>query len=202
MIDGKSGLPGNGMENGLSYTDFHKPNHMDSAEHIEDRLWDFIDGRSSTEEQALIRKLIADDPAWKRRYDEFMRVDRAMNQQELDAPSLRFTKNVMEQIARLHVAPATRNYINKNVIRGITAFFLLMIIGILIYFIGQFHWISSSTDNLISPYHINVDKLNLGKALNDTSVNIFILVNVVLGFILLDKYLQGKRKSRNHGEPV
>ena len=108
----------------------------------------------------------------------------------------------MEEIARFHVAPATRNYINKNVIRGITAFFLLMIIGMLIYFIGQFHWISSSTDNLISPYHIHAGKLNLGKALNDTSVNIFILVNVVLGFILLDKYLQGKRKSRSHGEPI
>lgn len=197
MIDGKRVLPGNGMENGLSYTDFHKRKHMDSAEQMEDRLWDFIDGRSSAEEQALIRQLISDDPAWKRGYDACMHVDQAIDQHELDAPSLRFTKNVMEQIARYHVSPATKNYINRNVIRGIMAFFLVMIIGMLIYFIEQFHWTSSSTDHFISSYHINADKLNLGKALNDSSVNIFILVNVVLGFILLDKYLHGKKKAGN-----
>jgi hypothetical protein len=202
MIDGKSGLPGNGMENGLSYTDFHKRKHMDSAEQMEDRLWDFIDGRSSPEEQALVRKLITDDPEWKRLHNEFMRVDLAMNRQELDAPSLRFTKNVMEQIARYHVAPATKNYIDRNVIRGITAFFLVMIIGILVYFIGQFHWVATSTDNLVSSYHLDANKLGWGKLLNDSSVNIFILVNVVLGFTLLDRYLQGKKKLRNHGEAV
>jgi ribosomal protein L32 len=162
---------------------------------MEERLWDFIDGMSDPDEQLLIRQLISEDPAWRRRYNELMTVDQAMQHHELEAPSLRFTKNVMEQIARHHVAPATKTYINKNVIRGITAFFLIMIIGILIYFFGQFHWTSTSTDNLIPQYTIDANKLNWGKALNNTYVNVFILINVVLGFILLDKYLQNKKRS-------
>lgn len=168
---------------------------MDTRKQMEERLWDFIDGMSGPDEQSLVRRLIAEDPAWQRRYNELMTVDEAMQHQELDAPSLRFTKNVMEQIARYHVAPATKTYINKNVIRGITAFFLIMIIGILIYFFGQFHWTATSTDNLIPQYSIDANKLNWGKALNNTYVNVFILINVILGFILLDKYLQNKKRS-------
>ena len=195
-------MRGNGMENESIYSELYKGKYMDTRQQMEVRLWDFIDGLSAADEQALIRQLIAEDPAWRRRYNELINVDEALNHFELDAPSLRFTKNVMEQITRYHVAPATKNYINKNVIRGITAFFLIMIIGILIYFFGQFHWTSTSSDNLIPQYSIGANKLNWGKALSNTSVNIFILVNVILGFILLDKYLQGKKKSGNHGETV
>lgn len=201
MIDGKCRTSANGTENGLTYSGSNKYIHMETPQEMNERLWDFIDGRSSPEEKALVRKLITDDPEWKRLHNEFMRVDLAMNRQELDAPSLRFTKNVMEQIARYQVAPATKNYINKNVIRGIMAFFLIIIAGILVYFIGQFHWVTASTDNLISSYHIDANKLSWGKLLNDSSVNIFILVNVILGFILLDKYLQFKKKERT-GETI
>jgi hypothetical protein len=168
---------------------------MDTRKQMEERLWDFIDGTGDPEEQALVRRLLAEDPAWRQRYDELMGIDTALQRQELDAPSLRFTKNVMEQIARYHVAPATKTYINKNVIRGITAFFLVMIIGLLIYFFGQFHWTSASTDNLVPQYSIDADKLNWGKALNNTYVTIFILINVILGFVLLDKYLQNRKRS-------
>ena len=162
---------------------------------MEERLWDFIDGMSDPDEQSLVRRLLAEDNAWQQRYQELMAVDEAMQHHELDAPSLRFTKNVMEQIALFHVAPATKTYINKNVIRGITAFFLIMIIGLLIYFFGQFHWTSTSTDNLVPQYSIDANKLNWGKALNNTYVNVFILINVILGFILLDKYLQNRKKT-------
>jgi|SRR6185312_1632160 len=168
---------------------------METRKQMEERLWDFIDGMSDPDEQSLVRRLLAEDNAWQQRYQELMAVDEAMQHHELDAPSLRFTKNVMEQIALFHVAPATKTYINKNVIRGITAFFLIMIIGLLIYFFGQFHWTSTSTDNLVPQYSIDANKLNWGKALNNTYVNVFILINVILGFILLDKYLQNKKRS-------
>ena len=39
----------------------------------------------------------------------------------------------MEEIARHQIAPATNSYINKNIIRGIGAFFLAAIGGALIY---------------------------------------------------------------------
>jgi hypothetical protein len=201
MIKSKDVLPAD-PKNHAVYTDLFKENHMDTPQQIEEQLWDFIDGLSSPDELARIGKLIGENPAWQNRYAELMNIDRAMQQQDLEAPSLRFTKNVMDQIARYHVAPATKNYINKNVIRGLTAFFLIMIGGILVYFLGQIHWSGASTDRLIPQYSLDENKLNWGKALNSTSVNIFILVNVILGFVLLDKYLQGKKKSRDSRETV
>ncbi len=48
----------------------------------------------------------------------------------------------MDEIARYQVAPATKSYINKNIIRGIGAFFLSLITGLLIYIFAQVKWSS------------------------------------------------------------
>jgi hypothetical protein len=109
-------------------------------------------------------------------------------------PSMRFTKNVMEEISRYQVAPATKNYINKNVIRGITAFFLTMITGLFIYFIGQMHWASNSSNSLL-PASLDANNLNWGKMLNNSYVNIFLGISAILSLILLDKYLQAKKET-------
>lgn len=202
MIKRKKYPPGVNQANDSGSFALYKEKHMDIGQEMEERLWDFIDGLSTPDEQVSIRQLISDDPAWQHRYNELLNVNKAMQLHELDAPSLRFTKNVMEQIARYQVAPATKNYINKNVIRGITAFFLVMLVGIILYFLGQIHWTATSTDLLVPQYSLDASKLNWGKALNGTSVNIFILVNVILGLILLDKYLQARKKARNRGETI
>jgi hypothetical protein len=105
----------------------------------------------------------------------------------------------MEEISRYQVAPATKNYINKNVIRGISFFFLIMITGLVIYFFGQLHWSSNSTSNLVPELNIDANKLNWSKMLNNTYVNIFIGVNAMLALVLLDKFMQGRKKDRRSG---
>ena len=97
---------------------------MDTPIQIEERLWDYIDGLSSPTEQSAIETLIAENIEWQQKYKELLNVHQVMQATELDAPSMRFSKNVMEEIAKLHVAPATKTYINKNIIRSIGAFFL------------------------------------------------------------------------------
>ena len=37
--------------------------------------------------------------------------------------------------------------------------------------------------------------MNWGKLLNNTYVNIFIGINVILGLILIDKYMQGRKNA-------
>ena len=106
---------------------------------MEDRLWDFIDGHSVPAERSAIEELLETDRQWQEKYKELLNVHQLLNASELDAPSMRFTLNVMEEIARHHVAPATRTYINKNVIRGIGAFFLTLIIAFLSYILSQVH---------------------------------------------------------------
>ena len=162
---------------------------------MEKLIWEYIDGYCSPAEKERITQRLTEDPIWHNKYTELMRIHEWLQKEELEMPSLRFTKNVMEEIAHFQVAPATKNYINKNVIRGIAAFFLVMIVGLFIYFVGQIHWNSASTGNLIPAYSVDANKLNWGKMLNNTYVNIFVGINIVLGLILLDKYMQEKKNA-------
>ena len=166
---------------------------MNMEETMEDRLWDYIDGLSSPAEHSAIEALIAANQEWLRKYRELLDVHQLMTSSELDAPPMRFTKNVMEEIARHHVAPATKSYINKNIIRGIGAFFLSLIAGILIYFLRQIKWSGNSSSGKLPSYDLGLDKLDYGKVFSSLPVTLFMLVSVILGLVLLDMYLQRKR---------
>ncbi len=98
-----------------------KRNDMDQE--MEKHIWEYIDGLSDATTKADILKRISEDPVWHSRYSELMNIHEMLKKEDLEMPSLRFTKNIMEEIAHLHVAPATKNYINKNVIRGFYGFF-------------------------------------------------------------------------------
>src|ERR1700761_5730669 len=81
-----------------------KINRMNTQEHdpqqmMEERLWDYIDGLSSTAERSAIEEMIASNIEWQRKYRELLDLNQMMNSSELEAPSMRFTKNVMEAIA-------------------------------------------------------------------------------------------------------
>ena len=173
-------------------------NRMDQE--MEKLIWEYIDGQISPAEQIKVSRHIAEDPEWQIRYKELKAIQLLLQNEELEMPSLRFTKNVMEEIAQYQVAPATKNYINKNIIRGITAFFLIMIGGLFIFFIGQLHWVDNPTGSMLPSYYEDANKVNWGKLLNNTYVNIFIGINVILGLILIDKFLQRKKNDVNDGQ--
>ncbi len=158
---------------------------------MEERLWNFIDGSTSAEEKTVIEKLIAADIAWKAKYQELLSVNEMLKDSELESPSMRFTKNVMEEIAKLKIAPATRTYINKKIIWAIGFFFIAMIVGFLIYGFGQMSF-SGTGDSAISK---SLGKFDISKFFNNTWVNVFMMINVFIGLVLLDHYLTNKRKA-------
>lgn len=166
---------------------------MEQIQEIEKRLWEYIDGICTMAEKALISRLLSEDPVWQNKYSELTSMHELLQKEDLDMPSLRFTKKVMEEIIQYQVAPATRNYINKNVIRGITFFFLALILGLFVYFIGQMNWTSQSSGNLFEGIHSEAVKINWNIILNNYYVIIFIGINVILGLILTDKFIQGKK---------
>jgi preprotein translocase subunit Sss1 len=163
---------------------------MNIRHNIEERLWNYIDGTAAADEKTMIDKLLETDNEWKVKYHELMQVNELLRSSELDAPSMRFSKNVMEEIAKLHISPATKTYINKKIIWGIGFFFIALIVGFLIYSIGQIDWAApnSTTDKYIG-------KVDLSKIFSNTWVNVFMMINVVLGLILLDNYFSNKRKE-------
>ena len=178
---------------------------MDTPIQMEERLWDYIDGLSSTAERSAIEQMIAENREWQEKYSELLNIHTMMQETELESPSMRFSKNVMEDIARLNVSPATKTYINKNVIRSIGAFLLTMIAGFLVYCLGQFKWSGSGTSSTFLPrYDLNIDskmrEFNWGKIFNSGYTNAFMLVLVILGLVMLDMYLQRKKQQRRNAQ--
>jgi hypothetical protein len=191
-----NGLP-TGLQNAPELCTFNA-NRMNTEETMEDRLWDYIDGLSSPAEKSAVEALITANIEWQRKYKELLDVHQLMTSSDLDAPSMRFTRNVMDEIARYQVAPATKTYINKNVIRGIGGFFLCLIAGLLVYVFGQVKWTSPGASALKMPSVDlgGLDKIDYGRFFGSLPVTLFMLVVVVLGFGLLDLYLQRKKQRQ------
>lgn len=158
---------------------------------IDDRLWEYIDGASSGEEKSAIETLLATNQEWKEKYRELLEIQQLVLSSSLEEPSLRFTKNVMEEIAKFQIAPATRSYINNKIIWGLGIFFITLVIGFLVYGFGQVDW-NAKGDNSLP---IDISKVDFSKFFNNTYVNIFMMINVVLGLVLLDRYLALRNKK-------
>jgi hypothetical protein len=159
---------------------------------IEQLLWNYIDNACDAEERKMIEAFLQNDNGWKKKYQELLHLNQLMHDSiELEEPSMRFAKNVMEEIAQLRIAPATKNYINKRIINCIAAFFIILICGLLIYGFSQINL--SGTGNNSSRFDLY--KLDVSKYFNKQFLNIFLMLNVVLGLILFDRIF-GKRKSK------
>jgi len=165
---------------------------MDNLSEIETRLWDYIDGFCDSAEKAAIEKLIEEHAAWRDKYQELLQVHQLIDLTELEEPSMRFSKNVMEEIAKLHITPATKSYINKRIIWGIAAFFITLITGFVIYAISQVNWQAGHTSNNIG---IDFSAVDYNNIFNNNLVNVFMGINILLGLILLDRYLDWKKNQ-------
>jgi hypothetical protein len=164
---------------------------MNTQHNMEERLWEYIDGYASGEERSVIEKLLQTDGEWKEKYSELLEINKLISSAEMESPSLRFGKNVMEEISRLHIAPATKTYINKKIIWGISFFFIAMLTSILIYGFTQMSLSAGEETNLSR----NFNKVDFSKFFNNTWINVLMMVNVLIGLVLLDFYLNNKRKQ-------
>src|SRR4051794_15199742 len=99
---------------------------------IEQHLWNYIDNTCGAEERKVIETFLQNDEEWKKKYNELLKINQLMHKSlELEEPSMRFTKNVMEEIAQSRIASASKTYINKSIVNGIAAFFVIVIGGLL-----------------------------------------------------------------------
>jgi anti-sigma factor RsiW len=65
---------------------------------IEEKLWNYIDGTCTPDEQEAIARLIAQDEIYRRKYNELLKLNAEFAAIELDEPPMAFTYNVMEAI--------------------------------------------------------------------------------------------------------
>ncbi len=182
------------MNNNFYYSPAYNEhsNSPSGAGGMEARLWEYLDGRCAAEEKSAVEKLLVSSQEWKNKYHELLEIQQLVKSTELEQPSLRFAKNVMEEIAKYQIAPATKNYINKKIIWGIAGFFFILIIGFLIYGFGQIDWSAAGESKL----PVDFSQIDYSKFFNNNFVNAFMMLNIVLGLLLLDRFLASKRNRR------
>ena len=169
---------------------------MEQNEEIESQIWEFIDGTCNEADKLRISTLVATDAVWIQMYNE-LGILHAMIPEHLETeqPSMRFTQNVMEAVATQQIAPATKKYINKSIIRGIAAVFMIMLTAIFGYALATAHN-DTSTTNLLPK--LNLNNLNLNRFINSNTMMLFIAVNIVIGLVFLDTMLRRKRTEQTH----
>ncbi len=163
--------------------EFFENSPLESGE-MEARLWNYIDGISDGREKAVVENLVNENVEWRSKYKELLGLHQLLQSSELEVPSMRFTKNVMEEISRLHIAPAAKSYINKKVIWGIGGTFIAMIVGFLIYAIAQINWSEGTSGNAVG---IDFSQVDYSKMFNNNLMNAFMMVNIMLGLFFLDR---------------
>jgi hypothetical protein len=97
----------------------------------------------------------------------------------------------MEEIAKHKIAPATKSYVNKKIIYSIGGFFMLLIGGMLAYLFTQIDYSQPGTISI--PENLPEMNFEWSAYINSTTLNIFLMIDVVLGLVLLDKYLNKKK---------
>ncbi|PZF74627.1 anti-sigma factor family protein [Taibaiella soli] len=123
---------------------------------IDQRIWAYIDGLDTATEKQKTEMLLATDRAWKETYERLLAMQSLLSDKNLlDEPSMRFTQNIMEQLATVQPAHKMQPLAKSWVVKLLGAFFVLSTIlwGVLLFTTKGtgntqiFHWEFSSKEN-------------------------------------------------------
>lgn len=170
---------------------------MNKEQQLEEQLWSYIDGSTTAAEKIFVEQMLATHATWKAKYKEQLVLHNILiNETELEQPSLRFTKNVMDGIAGMKPKQATNTYINKYIIRSIASFFIITISALLIYSFSHINWASSSGNTISLPFdtkNIQLPKYNFSKLFTSNTLTVILMITIILGLMLLNEFLRRKK---------
>ena len=157
---------------------------------IEERIWDYLDGLCSSEEQEIILKLIANDPVYQDKYQELLAVQKDIQLLEWDEPSMSFTNKVMDKVVFQSKPLSAKARIDKRIIYGISAVFgILLLVCLTIVFKG-IDWSLSTT----LPVKLNFDQFTSQIKISSEAKNFilygFLMFDTIAALMLMDKYLR------------
>jgi len=161
---------------------------------IEEKLWRYIDGLCTPEEQKAISDLIHTDASVGSRYHELLKLNKEFAAMDLDEPSMAFTYNVIEAIRTENAQVPLKAAINKRIIKGISIFFIATLAILLILIFAGIKWSGQGLPvNLTA--HLKIPQINAGKT--KIIVQVFVFFDVMLGLYLFDAYLRRKKAARD-----
>ena len=164
---------------------------------MEEQLWDYIDGLTTEAERQVLESKIANDPQFRDQYHALLAIHQMMQQNELEEPSMSFTRNVMEQVALEPQPLVLKTKVDPRVIYSIAAIFILGIFSLLIYTLSNS---TLSMQEMAMPT-LNVQvNLNVTELVNPMALRVFFCVDILLALIYADRLLRNRKSGRNFKE--
>lgn len=161
---------------------------------MEEQLWNYIDGTCTPAEQEAIARLIEQDEAYARKYQELLALNQDFATMELDEPPMAFTYNVMETIRAENASKPLKAAIDKRIILGIGIFFAVTILTLLVF---AFASVNLSGIKLTVDIPGNVKLLNTNSLFSGPFLKWFLIFDVVLALFLGDAYLRRKKTAKH-----
>ena len=163
---------------------------------IEDQIQSYIDGEISAEERSFIEKMIAGDKTWNQSYEDLLAIHYLLNENlETMEPSMRFTKNVMDEVAAYEIAKPIRLRHNPWLFRIAGGVLGSLLLGIIVYMFSLFDFTTSDSGSSLPIPEIDFPKISWTNYLGgNANIGLFMLCTI-LGLVILDKYLSAKKKA-------
>jgi anti-sigma factor RsiW len=112
---------------------------MNQQQPIEDQLWAYIDGLGTDAERATVATRLQTDVQWQHIYSQLLLFNDSLQQNlQPTQPGDTFTAGVMNKIAAQSTLAPTNG--KPMVMKGIAAFFLLSLLGLVVYTLSQINW--------------------------------------------------------------
>ncbi len=161
---------------------------------LEEKLWNYIDGNCTPEEQNAISSLIEKDAVVGAKYRELLSLHSAFAQMDLEEPPMAFTYNVMEAIRTENAQVPLKAAVNKRIIRGIAIFFTITIATLLVLVFASVKWPAQGLPVSLTA-HFKMPDINSSQT--KVIVQAFVFFDVMLGLYLFDAYLRRKRDAKD-----
>jgi hypothetical protein len=159
---------------------------------IEEKLWDYIDGSVTADDQKAISLLIEQDEVYRSKYLELLKLNQEFSAMELDEPSMAFTYNVMEAIRTENAQKPLKATINHALIKVIFAFFVFIIGALVLFLLANIKWTGGNMG-------IQLDTIKLPAFKNYFTGPVmkgFFYFDIILGLFFFDSYLRKRSFSK------
>lgn len=155
---------------------------------IDEEIWAYIDGSCNASESQRIAEKIATDDNYAIAFQELSKLNALMASDELEEPSMSFSRNVMDAVAQEIAPKKLTTRVNNTIVYGIAAFFILSLSAIFIYILAN----SSSSNASEFKMPAANFSFDLSHVLSPLSMKIFLMVDLALALVYMDRLLRRK----------
>lgn len=151
----------------------------------DDSLLDFLDGKMTLEQQAVVKESLRKDPALQERFEQLRLIHEALQSASLEMPSKNFTTSVM---AKLDSYEAYRGLSIRNGLFLLAGIVVVLSIAVILLSAGVFDQTTTVDLN-----NVSVAQRFIKQSLPSFSidgkilVNSIILLNIIIAFLVLDR---------------